>query len=891
MTIGSAIYNLLLGPLELFFEVVYTLAFRLVDNQGLSIIFLSLAMNFLVLPLYRQADKMQAKERDIEIALKPGVKHIKKTFKGDEQYMILQTYYRQNNYRPTDTLKGSISLLLEIPFFIAAYHFLSHLTALNGITFGPIKDLGAPDQLLTVFGVTLNLLPILMTLINFVSSAIYLKGFPLKSKIQLYGIAIIFLVFLYKSPAGLVFYWTLNNLFSLCKNIAYKIPFKKREKSGEYAEKPQKSLFYFATFSSAILLGLLIPTAVISSSPTEFINMATLHSPLTFLVGSLTLSVGLFVIWFSVFRMLAGDKGKNLMGFIAWALSIVFLFDYMCFGKNLGTLSSTLMFEENLIYTTKIIVINIISIALITTALYFLWKKKYEVAKFSSAIILITVLVMSLNNITQINKDVKPALETLSSAKERVAELPLSKTEENVIVFMLDRATSAYIPYILNEDKNLNTQFDGFTYYPNTASFGAHTIFAASAIWGGYEYTPSAMNERSDETLASKYDESLKVMPALFSEAGYDVAVCDPTLAGYDWIPNLDIYDDLENVEAYITIGNNTISNMDLYLSIEAGLNRNFFCYSFFKVSPLLLQPLLYNDGLYNSATIANINTEETEMETAEAEDMEITGQVLEGLTKGTGPNTQYLDNLAVLENLNNMTKTSEKGGFLLITNELTHRPTLLQEPDYTYEDTVDNSALYKNDKIVKTDAEGNKITLKTQRQVTNYDVNMAALKLIGNWLDYLKENDLYDNTKIIIVSDHGWSLEQYKDRIIGGKIKGNDISNSNDTMYYNSLLLVKDFNAVGAPKTDNTFMTSADVPTLAIKDTDVSTINPYTKKDITKEVQKDTVEIIAAHNWDLEENQGNTYTCTTFFTVHDNLFDLNNWKKKQSLELLNRTM
>ena len=111
MTIGSAIYNLLLGPLELFFEVVYTLAFRLVGNQGLAIIFLSLAMNFLVLPLYKQADKMQAKERDIEMALKPGIKHIKKTFKGDEQYMMLQTYYRQNNYRPTDTLKGSISLL------------------------------------------------------------------------------------------------------------------------------------------------------------------------------------------------------------------------------------------------------------------------------------------------------------------------------------------------------------------------------------------------------------------------------------------------------------------------------------------------------------------------------------------------------------------------------------------------------------------------------------------------------------------------------------------------------------------------------------------------------------------------------------------------------------
>ena len=48
---------------------------------------------------------------------------------------------------------------------------------------------------------------------------IYGKDMPLKSMIQLYALAAVFLVLLYNSPAGLVFYWTLNNVFSLCKNI------------------------------------------------------------------------------------------------------------------------------------------------------------------------------------------------------------------------------------------------------------------------------------------------------------------------------------------------------------------------------------------------------------------------------------------------------------------------------------------------------------------------------------------------------------------------------------------------------------------------------------------------------------------------------------------------
>ena len=60
MTIGTVLYNLLIGPLELFFEVVFSIAYRILNHPGLSIIFLSLAMNFLVLPLYRRADALQA---------------------------------------------------------------------------------------------------------------------------------------------------------------------------------------------------------------------------------------------------------------------------------------------------------------------------------------------------------------------------------------------------------------------------------------------------------------------------------------------------------------------------------------------------------------------------------------------------------------------------------------------------------------------------------------------------------------------------------------------------------------------------------------------------------------------------------------------------------------
>ena len=45
-------------------------------------------------------------------------------------------------------------------------------------------------------------------------------------------------------------------------------------------------------------------------------------------------------------------------------------------------------------------------------------------------------------------------------------------------------------------------------------------------------------------------------------------------------------------------------------------------------------------------------------------------------------------------------------------------------------------------------------MNMTTNEQVTHYQVNMAAFLKLGEWFDYLRENGVYDNTRIIIVSD-----------------------------------------------------------------------------------------------------------------------------------------
>ena len=62
MSFFTILYTLIIYPIELLFENIFMIANRIIGNTGLAIIFLSLAVNFLVLPLYQRADEHTAKD-------------------------------------------------------------------------------------------------------------------------------------------------------------------------------------------------------------------------------------------------------------------------------------------------------------------------------------------------------------------------------------------------------------------------------------------------------------------------------------------------------------------------------------------------------------------------------------------------------------------------------------------------------------------------------------------------------------------------------------------------------------------------------------------------------------------------------------------------------------
>lgn len=900
---------------------VYSFSFYFLQSCGASIFPLSLVVNLLLLPFYRRADAIQKEERDRQKAMEPFVSHIKKTFKGDERYMMLQTYYRQNNYKPVYALRSSVALLLEIPFFIAAFYFLSNLQDMKFSGFGVLNNLASPDALISVGNIHINVLPILMTLINVLSSEIYAKGMKFKEKLQLHGMALIFLVLLYNSPSGLVLYWTLNNVFSLVKNIVnnskdkkrtasvafsvlggliliysfffdgdplsrlmiiavgilFQIPLifmrseKRTVKSGE-VKRSDNALFITGAVYLSVLLGILIPSAVISSSPAEFILRTTVHSPVRYIVFSFLTALGAFVLWGGLFYYLADQKNRKRSAAFIWILAVAGTVDYFAFGKSDSLLSSDLKFDTGLLFSSAAKYLNLGIVVLLAGIVCFVVIKHDKIIRFMAPVLIAGVTLISGYNIYSISSQMPDIRRLIENSSSETPEISFSKDGKNIVVFMLDRSISSYIPYLFQERPVLEEQFSGFTYYPNTLSFGTRTVVAAPALFGGYDYTPDKINERSDEMLRTKYDEALLTMPVLFSEAGYDVTVLDPPFAGFSEIPDLSIYDPYPGIKAYNTETGYFRDSDETDQALMQTWKRNFFCFSLMKISPQILQPVIYTDGTYFEPIYSDINMNNAK---------DTPGK----FTVSSAYMNYFRDSYLAIKALPSMTEisgTSEEGSFILIQNGTAHNTLPLKEPEYEPAFEFDNTEYDETHKDRFT-CDGKTIRMDDNYQLAHYQCNMAAFIQIGNWLDYLKEIGVYDNTRIIIVSDHGWPLGQIDDMILFDGVS-DTMYNAEDAMAYNPVLLYKDFGSDEPFTTDYSFMTNADTPYLAMDGLLDDPVNPFISRPVFQPDAKcvEKLYIMYTDNWSLEGNTDNVFTDTLWYSLSgQNVFDRNNWHEE----------
>jgi YidC/Oxa1 family membrane protein insertase len=889
----NVLYTLIIYPITLLIELVFIFSQKVFKEPVISIFAISIVVNLLCLPLYDIAEKWQRIERETARRLKPKINRIRTVFSGDERFMILQTFYRQNNYHPVYALRSTFGLLIQIPFFIAAYSFLSHLDLPKGSSFLFIPDLGAPDRLLSPWEI--NLLPLLMTAINIISGALYTRGFPLKDKIQLYGMAAFFLVLLYNSPAGIVIYWTMNNLFSLIKNIYYTIPFKNKKKilsllfspfflfisfyllrvyNGSFQLRLISSVFFIilAIFSwlpffnrrifwrkksnpawggsfqadfylflvsfitLCALAGLFLPSMLIAASPQEFSFIDSYTTPLFFIGNSCLQAAGLLVLWPVFLYFLFDDKIKAVLSFLAPVFLFCSLLNIFIFPGNYGIISLELVFDNGVNHTMIDALTNFTPLFFVMLIVFLLFHLRREKILLPlSLICLVSITGYSIHNIIQINNEfqkVKGFRAGLEEESKIVKPLfHLSKTGKNTIIIILDQAISVFVPFIFGENPELNNVYSGFTYFPNTVSFNMYTRIAAPSLFGGYEYSPLEINRRETVPLVTKHNESLLLMPRIFSEAGYSVTVTDPPFPNYSDKEDLSIYDPYPDVRAIVTDSRYTriwLNEHDMNFPTTADvLKHNLFIYSLLKIAPLAFRQGIYLHGDYFSSS--------------PTQNLALT-----------------LNGYAVLDYLPEFTgfDPEKENTAILIVNNTTHEHSFLQAPDYRPVSVVTD---YGKGPFSRENA---------------YHVNAASIKRIGEWFDFLKTAGVYDNTRIILASDHG---KAKKNSFIKTPIPFN-------IEQVNALLMVKDFNSRFSMKTDFSFMTNADVPFLAFEGQIEKPVNPFTGNEITINMKSSPLYITVSASNIL--NNSNTFGFTLdpkkdyyVHNVNNNIFDPTNWE------------
>jgi membrane protein insertase Oxa1/YidC/SpoIIIJ len=878
-------YTLIIFPIEQILSLCFYFTGRVFHSPAIAVFGVSVGVSFLTLPLYFRAEYWQNLERDTQKKLRAGIKKIKAVFSGDEQFMILSTYYRQNHYHPFYALRNSLGILIQIPFFIAAYHYLSRLDAIKGISFLVIKDLGAPDGLIPLAG-GINALPLIMTLINVVSGAIYTKGFPVKDKIQLYGMAAIFLVLLYNSPAGLVLYWTSNNIFSLVKNIFQKIKnsktiifaavffcvgivdifllfFHRGDLPNRLAAALFISLVYLLPFIPTtakklfsresmsfrsyalscaglfVLLGIVIPSTVITSSVEEFSFLGSFSTPFPFLLTTALQSAGIFVFWAPALYFLFPDLVRKSLTFVMLPALILSLVNTFLVHENYGFLTNMLIFSDvqpfgsDRLAALLSVVLPLGALAAVLLLWVFRGFRILEAAQFIS---LMALLVLSGINLVQIHKGYATVLSKKDEGNSSVEKVfSFSKSGKNVMLVMLDCLIGSYMPYIFKERPELLEIFNDFTHYPNTASFSNHTLVGALPVFGGYEYTPVAVNSRRETTLLEKQKEAYLLLPELFANKGYSVTFTDPPFDNYQ-MSNLSIFEEDKRINAQNIVGKWTFrwlqNNPDLSaVDISEILYARLIRFSFFRISPLIARPFIYDGGDW---------------------------LMLRSMKQNVDITPTILNDYALLDLLPDLTTVQDEGDtYTAIYSHLGHNTILLQAPDYTITSNVTNrgTSILRDDK--------------------RYHVSMASFILVAKYLTYLKELGVYDNTRVILVSDHGRGRADYPENIT--------LPDGSRMQTYNPLLMVKDFgvkpSGAEGPEIISRFMTNADAALIALDRIIENPVNPWTGKPLTPDKEKGaTIATIGALSTYRHSKYVYNIRRDQWLHVHDDIYKPENW-------------
>ncbi len=200
---------------------------NILGNFGLAILAITVVVKIIFFPLANKSYKSMARMR----VLTPQLQQLRERFGNDRQKMNMEmmALYKREKVNPA---AGCLPILVQIPVFFALYKVLFvSIEMRQAPFFGWIKDLSAldPTSIFNLFGLlpystdflpdflNLGIWPLLMGATMVLQQRLNPKP-PDPVQAQIFAwMPVVFTFLLATFPAGLVIYWTWNNLLSIAQ--------------------------------------------------------------------------------------------------------------------------------------------------------------------------------------------------------------------------------------------------------------------------------------------------------------------------------------------------------------------------------------------------------------------------------------------------------------------------------------------------------------------------------------------------------------------------------------------------------------------------------------------------------------------------------------------------
>ena len=208
----------------LFYSIDYF--FKLLGNYGLAIIAITICIRLAFFPLANFSFRSMAKMK----ALQPEMVRLKDLHKEDKMKLQqeMMALYKKEKVNP---MSGCLPILVQIPVFFALYKVLFVTIEMRQMPFyGWIQDLSErdPTSLFNLFGLlpydvpsflVIGAWPIAMGVSMFIQQKLNpAPTDPMQAKIFMF-FPLFLTIILAPFPAGLVIYWTVNNILTMAQQV------------------------------------------------------------------------------------------------------------------------------------------------------------------------------------------------------------------------------------------------------------------------------------------------------------------------------------------------------------------------------------------------------------------------------------------------------------------------------------------------------------------------------------------------------------------------------------------------------------------------------------------------------------------------------------------------